>query len=169
MKKIKSTLILGLLALFVIVGGVHATEQKIDVYEGEKLVKSVVFAIGLDEYYINNQLPGIKMDAAPFIEQDRTFIPVRYLGYALGLTEKDIAWDQENQKATLKGKTVLEMTINQKEIVTNGKAENIDVAPILKTEPAPRTYLPARYVAEGLGFQVDWDPDTRTVICWPQG
>ncbi|NLK53124.1 MAG: hypothetical protein GX295_11895 [Syntrophomonadaceae bacterium] len=24
-------------------------------------------------------------------------------------------------------------------------------------------------MAEGLGFQVDWDPDTRTVICWPQG
>jgi len=29
--------------------------------------------------------------------------------------------------------------------------------------------LPARFVAEGLGYEVDWDGATQTVICWPKG
>lgn len=146
-----------------------ARAEQVDVYENNKLVKSVVFAIEMDEYFINNQKPGIKMDAKAFIENDRTYVPVRYLGYALGLAEKDINWDSGMQKATLKGMSVLEMTIGKKEIVTDGVAMSIDVAPLLKSEPAWRTYLPARYVAEGLGYEVAWDAATQTVICWPKG
>ena len=143
--------------------------DQVEVYEGEKLVKSVVFAIGVDEYWVDNKTPGIKMDAAPFIEKDRTFVPVRYLAYALGLTENDVAWDQEAKKVTLKGKSTLEMWIGKPEIVSDGVPRAIDVSPVIKSEPAWRTYLPARFVAEGLGYEVDWDAETRTVICWPKG
>lgn len=146
-----------------------AVEQsKVDVYEDQKLVKSVVFAIGMDQYFINGQTPGIKMDAVTFLENGRTFVPVRYLGRALGLTDQDITWDNDKNKATLKGKATLEMTIDKPEIITNGQAKAIDVAPVLKSEPAWRTYLPARFVAEGLGYQVDWDESTQTVICYPK-
>jgi len=58
------------------------------------------------------------------------------------------------------------MVIGKKQIVTNGRAKAIDVAPVLRSS---RTFLPARYVAEGLGFNVDWDPVNRIVICWPEG
>ncbi|MCR4441867.1 MAG: copper amine oxidase N-terminal domain-containing protein [Peptococcaceae bacterium] len=143
--------------------------DQVEVYEREKLVKSVVFAIGVDEYWVDNKTPGIKMDAAPFIEKDRTFVPVRYLAYALGLTENDVAWDQEAKKVTLKGKATLEMWVGKPEIVSDGAPRTIDVAPVIKSEPSWRTYLPARFVAEGLGYEVDWDADTRTVICWPKG
>lgn len=149
----------------------RATDQsRVNVYEDQKKVKSVVFAIGMDEYFVNGQTPGVKMDAVTFIENDRTYVPVRYLAYALGLTQSDVAWDNDKQKATLKkGNIVLEMTIGKKEIVTNGQTKTIDVVPLLKSEPAWRTYLPARFVAEGLGYQVDWDEATRTVICYPKG
>ncbi len=164
MKKIK-LLVLTLMLIFSFT--LSASADQVNAYENDKHVKSVVFAIDMDEYFINGEKPGIKMDAKAFIENDRTYVPVRYLGYALGLTEKDIDWDGAKQKATLKGKSVLEMTIGKKEIVTNGVAKGIDVAPLLKSEPSWRTYLPARFVAEGLGYKVDWEPKTQTVICWP--
>ncbi|OPX85712.1 MAG: hypothetical protein A4E53_03391 [Pelotomaculum sp. PtaB.Bin104] len=142
--------------------------DQVNVYENQKLVKSVVFKIGVPYYVVNGQTPGVKMDVAPFIENDRTFVPVRFLGNALGVDNSNIAWDNSTQTATLKGaKAVLSMAIGKAEVVSNGQARAIDVAPML-VDPG-RTMLPARFVAEGLGYQVDWDEATQTVICWPAG
>jgi len=64
-------------------------------------------------------------------------------------------------------KAVLSMTIDRPEVTSNGQVRAIDVAPML-VDPG-RTMLQARFVAEGLGYQVDWDEATQTVICWPAG
>ena len=43
------------------------TEQ-VDVYDQQQnLVKSVVFVIDKDEYFVNGQTPGIKMDGSVFV------------------------------------------------------------------------------------------------------
>jgi len=144
-----------------------ARAEQVDVYNNNQLVKSVVFKIGVPYYVVNSQTPGVKMDVAPFIQNDRTFVPVRYLGNALGLTNDNITWDNSTQTATLKGKATLQLTIGQAQVVSNGQVKAIDVAPML-IDPG-RTMLPARFVAEGLGYQVDWDEATQTVVCWPVG
>ncbi|NPV74309.1 MAG: copper amine oxidase N-terminal domain-containing protein [Pelotomaculum sp.] len=145
-----------------------AMADQVNVYENRKLVKSVVFKIGVPYYVVNGQMPGVKMDVAPFIHNDRTFVPVRFLGNALGVDDSNISWDNDTQTATLKdAKAVLSMTIGKPEVVSNGAAKVIDVAPML-VDPG-RTMLPARFVAEGLGYEVDWDEATQTVICWPAG
>ncbi len=147
----------------------HA-ETRVDVYDRQKqLVKSVVFVVGLNEYYVNNQIPGVKMDAKPLIKDGRTFVPVRYLGNALGVADENITWDGGRSKVGLRlGPNSVEMVIGVPRITSNGLDREIDVAPIL-SESEGRTYLPARYIAEGLGFEVDWDEATRTVLCWPRG
>ncbi|MFZ5645609.1 MAG: copper amine oxidase N-terminal domain-containing protein [Bacillota bacterium] len=147
----------------------HA-ETRVDVLNQKKqLVKSVVFVIGLNQYYVNNQTPGIKMDARPFIKEGRTFVPVRYLGNALGVTDENIAWDGGLQKVSLTlGANSVEMVVGVPKITANGLAREIDVSPVLNDSEG-RTYLPARYIAEGLGFEVDWDEATQTVLCWPRG
>ena len=61
------------------------------------------------------------------------------------------------------------MTIGIPAVTVNNITEAIDVSPILLSDPAWRTYLPARYVAEGLGYEVGWDADNQLVICWPKG
>ncbi|MFZ5643882.1 MAG: copper amine oxidase N-terminal domain-containing protein [Bacillota bacterium] len=140
---------------------------EVDIYDREtKLIKSVVFKIGVPYYVVNGQTPGIKMDVAPFIKNDRTFVPVRFLGNALGLDDSRINWDNSAQAAALKGNATLQMTIGQASITSNGVTKKIDVAPVLQSG---RTFLPARYVAEGLGFEVGWDDSTQTVVCWPKG
>lgn len=147
----------------------HA-ETRVDVYDRKKqLVKSLVFVVGLNEYYVNNQIPGVKMDAKPFIKDGRTFVPVRYLGNALGVTDENVTWDGGRNKAGLRlGPNSVEMVIVVPRITSNGQDREIDVAPIL-SESEWRTYLPTRYVAEALGFEVEWDEATRTVLCWPRG
>ncbi len=102
------------------------------------------------------------MDAAPYIKAGRTYVPVRYLGLALGVAESDIVWDATSQKVTItKGDKKVEMTIGSSTITVNGEAKTMEVAPEITSG---RTMLPARYVAEGLGYVVGWDPATRTVL-----
>lgn len=49
-----------------------------------------VFVVGQESYTVDGQPK--EMDAAPFIENGRTFVPVRYLAYALGVAEENIVW-----------------------------------------------------------------------------
>ncbi len=121
---------------------------------------SAQFVISSNIYNVN----GVSkvMDAAPYIKGDRTYVPVRYLAYALGVAEADVVWDEATQKVTLtKGDDVVEMTIGSTTITVNGEAQTMDVAPEISNG---RTMLPARYVAEGFGYVVGWDAGTRTVL-----
>lgn len=102
------------------------------------------------------------MDAAPYIKDSRTYVPVKYLGLALGVAESDIVWDEATQKVTLTlGDNKVELTIGSTSYTVNGEAKTMDVAPEISNG---RTMLPAKYVAEGLGYAVGWDASTRTVI-----
>ncbi|MGE5454395.1 MAG: copper amine oxidase N-terminal domain-containing protein, partial [Methylocystaceae bacterium] len=96
------------------------------------------------------------------IKAGRTYMPIRFLGYAMGLTDDDIVWDEATQKVTMtKGEKVVELTVGSTTITVNGEAKTMDVAPEIT---GGRTMLPARYVAEGLGYVVGWDAGTQTVL-----
>ncbi|MFZ5642544.1 MAG: copper amine oxidase N-terminal domain-containing protein [Bacillota bacterium] len=56
----------------------------------------VVFWVGKTTYLINGNIRTL--DAAPYVENDRTFVPVRYLAEALDM---DAAWDEKSQTVTL--------------------------------------------------------------------
>jgi hypothetical protein len=163
---VKKFRFVALAILLVLIMAIPAVADQVNVYKDNQLIKSVVFKIGTPYYVVNGQTPGVKMDVAPFIQSDRTFVPVRFLGNALGLDDSKITWDNGTQTATLKGDAILQMTIGKASVTSNGVAKQIDVAPVLKSD---RTFLPARYVAEGLGYEVGWDDATQTVVCWPAG
>jgi hypothetical protein len=164
--------VLASIALLGLALGLRALAQQtqVDVYEGGQ-VKSVVFVVGLKEYFVNGQTPGVKMDAAPFIEEKsgRTFVPIRYLAYGLGVAKKDVGWDGKARKVTLKkGDITAMLTVDRSVMLVNGAPRQMDVSPILKAQEG-RTYLPARWVAEALGYEVEWSPDDKLVVCWPKG
>jgi len=118
------------------------------------------FRISSNIYEVN----GVSkvMDAAPYIKAGRTYVPVKYLGLALGVAESDIVWDEATQKVTLTlGDKKVELTIGSTTITVNGEAKTMDVAPEINNG---RTMLPAKYVAEGLGYTVGWDAATQTVL-----
>lgn len=108
----------------------------------------------------------ITTDALPFIEKSRTYVPVRYLANALGVADKNVTWDAKARKVTLAepGMPKVEMTIGQNKVLSNGKATATDVAPMIK--PPGRTMLPAKWVAEALGYTVEWDEKRQVVLAY---
>lgn len=109
---------------------------------------SAVFHIGSTVYNVHGAVKV--MDAAPYVKQGRTYVPVRYLSLAMGVDEKDILF--ENGVVSLKkGDALIKLTIGNKSLDINGNTTVMDVAPeVVKG----RTMLPARFVAEGLGARV---------------
>ena len=99
------------------------------------------------------------MDTAPFIMEDRTLLPIRYVAEELGAR---VEWDNDERKVTitLEG-TRIELWIERNYAMVDGLYRAIDeynpnVKPIIVLPG--RTMLPLRFIAENLGCQVEWDP-----------
>ncbi|WP_134704078.1 copper amine oxidase N-terminal domain-containing protein [Ammoniphilus sp. YIM 78166] len=56
--------------------------------------------------------------------------------------------------------TGLVLTIDQTRATINGKASTLDAAPYIKSG---RTFVPIRFISEGLGAKVTWDDKSKTV------
>lgn len=117
---------------------------------------TVLFVIGQQSYSVNGTV--YNTDTAPYIDNGRTLVPVRYLGDAIGATT---AWDETTKTVTLtKGDTVVMLVIGESSITVNGAASTLNVAPVINNG---RSFLPARSVAEAFGYTVGWDQATQTV------
>ncbi|MGE5423651.1 MAG: stalk domain-containing protein [Ignavibacteriales bacterium] len=123
------------------------------------IVGTVVFTIGKTSYKVGTQARAI--DAAPYIKNGRTYVPVRYLGDAVGA---QVSWDNTTKTATLtkNGKSIA-LVIGKYTALANGKYINMEVAPEIVNG---RTMLPARYVAEALGNTIDWDETSKQITIY---
>lgn len=121
---------------------------------------TVVFTIGSTTYTVNGT--PHTMDAAPFINPStsRTYVPVRFLAEALGAS---VNWDPGTQMVTLVDSGITEqMTIGSLTLNVNGQPQGMDTAP--QIVPPGRTELPARFVAQAFGYQVQWNAAQQQVI-----
>ncbi|WP_375102362.1 copper amine oxidase N-terminal domain-containing protein [Paenibacillus sp. RS8] len=104
-------------------------------------------------------------DAQPFIDaQQRVQLPVRFISEALGA---EVLWDSKAKKATisLEGKT-MGVYIGKKSYELNGTTKQMDTAALFKQS---RTFVPLRFVYEGLGVNVKWDDAVKTVYITTPG
>lgn len=109
---------------------------------------TVVMTLGSTNMIVNNNVVDMK-DAAPFAQNNRTYVPFRALGEALGAT---VDYDQTAKTVTYKlGSSEIVMTLDSKDYTVNGVKKTMDVAPFAKDN---RTYVPVRFVGEALGFDV---------------
>ncbi len=100
-------------------------------------------------------------DAKPFINgDDRTMVPLRAVGEALGLT---VEWLGSRREASFSdGTKTLYFHIDSKVARTgDGRSIVMDTAAVIVND---RTYAPVRYLAEYFGYTVEWDGASRTVI-----
>jgi len=127
--------------------------------ESDSEVIKSIFAIDNTSYIFGDVTQT--MDVAPYAKDNRTYIPVRYLAYSLGVSPEGIAWNQESQTVTVtsNGTTVV-MTIGSTTMTVNGTPITMDVAP---EAVDGRTMLPARYLAEALGATVTWNTTTNSI------
>lgn len=119
---------------------------------------SASFTVGSTSYMLNDVQQT--MDVAPYIKGDRTFMPVRYVAYSLGIGDSGILWDETSRTVTLmKGDKVVQLKIGSPNMLINGASVTMDVAPEITSD---RTMLPLRFIAQAFGADVGWDAATQT-------
>lgn len=124
-----------------------------------------VFTIGSTQYTVDGQT--VQMDAAPYIEDNRTFLPVRFVANALGISDSNIYYNPTNDNLTLfNGTEYITLVVGSTSMVTAiyGKygdtTVSMDVAPIIRDG---RVYIPISWLAQALGSNVSWDAASQTI------
>ena len=118
-----------------------------------------VFKIAQSSYTVNGR--DVPMDAAPYIKNGRTMIPLRFAANAVGVTDGNIIWDGGTQTVTLiKGNRVVRMQIGNTEMQINGVTFTNDVSPEISSD---RTMLPIRALSTVLGASIEWNEADQTV------
>lgn len=121
--------------------------------------RTIVFRVGSNEYTVDGAVRS--MEVSPFISDGRTYVPQGYLGYAMGMDEKDIVWDSARQSVTFQKDGVnVVMTLGSVSYYVNGTSKTMDVPPVIKNN---RLFCPVFYVADAFGYHVGYDAITRSI------
>lgn len=99
----------------------------------------------------------LKLDNPPVLQYGRVLVPIRPIAEAMGA---QVSWNPADQSVGLAlGRTSVSLTIGSTTAYVNGQPKQLDVpAQIIDGS----TLVPLRFVSEGLGAEVSWDPATRT-------
>ena len=108
--------------------------------------------VGSNKAFVNDvekQIDEQNNDVAVFVENDRSYVPVRFISENYG---GDVEWIPETQTVniTFEDRTI-SLTIGKPEIMINGEVTKLDVAPIVRND---RTFLPLRACTEAIGKEV---------------
>lgn len=101
---------------------------------------------------------SVKMDIAPMIVNNRTVVPISFIANALHAI---VDWDGALQTAYIAyDDTLVEIIIHAPELYVNGEVVAIDTSAEIING---RTMVPLRAVADGLGLEVYYDNETRSI------
>lgn len=135
-----------------------------------KKFKSILFSLVLIVFVTSTVFAGrspiiqyngkiIKSDVSPYIQNERTMVPIRFISETLGY---EVKWDKDKREVEVLGKdTEIKLTIDSKNAKVNEKDVKLDAPASIKKE---RTFVPLRFVAENLKAEVKWDKDNFKVI-----
>lgn len=103
----------------------------------------------------------VGFDVAPFIENGTTFVPVRFVVEAMGLTP---VWNGEDRTVSIFSSAAsIVIYVDTKNVSLNGSTMELLAASRIVSG---RTMVPLRFVSESLGKRVVWDGDTKTVYIY---
>lgn len=124
--------------------------------EAGKVLKKITLTIGSDKYFMCKTICGEEgtLHVAPLIQDNRTFIPLRDVGEALGATVDYVA-ATDDALATItivKGDKTIVMNPGEVAYTVNGEEKTLDAAPFINED---FTMVPLRFVAEAFGYEVE--------------
>ncbi len=129
------------------------------------LPSMVEFTVGSDQYISDGIAHSVS--TVPFIENGRTYLGSRDMGYAIGMGDSDIVWNSGGGTASFNydGHTAV-FTLGSKSYMVDGDSRQMDVTPI---DLNGRIFVPASFFAQAFGYQVSWDQATQVVSLTLQG
>ena len=102
---------------------------------------------------------AVSNDVPPLIVNNRTYTPVRFVAEALGA---EVEWNEASRTVTIKKDDVsIVLTVDSAIAYVNGEKVQMDASAFIADG---RIFTPARFVAENLGADVQWDDITKTVV-----
>ncbi len=98
------------------------------------------------------EIDSTNENVVPFINDGRTFVPVKFISEGFGATAY---WNASTQTVTINsGDTVITLSIGSNILYKNGEQIQMDVSPIIEEG---RTFLPVKYIADVLGMNSFYD------------
>ncbi len=95
--------------------------------------------------------------AQPIIEDDRTFIPIRFLFERAGAL---VDWIDEEKAAVISySDNTVKITVGADTAQVNGENVPLDAPARIIND---KTLVPLRFISESIGFDVEWDGDNMT-------
>ncbi len=162
---------------FVTIDGLYGITMPNDAIDGDFwYYNNNVYAIGINRIYkipveqfsenimiiLNDNI--LQFSQPPVIENDRTLVPMRFLFEQMGA---EVIWDEATQTATAiapankdESRSVT-FAIDDVSAIVNGSTAIMDVPARLINN---QTFVPLRFLSENLGYTVEWDETTNTVI-----
>ncbi len=124
------------------------------------LSNGIAFTTGSPVFFINgeeNRIDAVNPDVVPYIEEDRTMIPLRALGEAIGF---DVGWS-EGKITLTKDEITLGLTSGSDICYINGDPFTLTNKVTIKQN---RSFVPLRNITELFGKKVLWKDNGVIVI-----
>lgn len=127
----------------------------------ETATEDIILWIGKKNYQAGGKTS--EMDVAPILKPGKTFVPLRFIGQALGFL---VEWDVKTKKVTLNdGFTRMNFTIGQNVYFINNEPKFLSLyeEPFIEEN---RTFVPLRIIGESFGREVRWFEETQKIIIY---
>ena len=118
------------------------------------MIPGLAFAAEPITLYING-IDARDYKEPPIVREDRLFLPIGSVTEAMGVKAD---WDSESKTVTVGD---VEMVVGEKDYVARGEKMTMDVAPFIEKNC---TYVPLRFLAEGMKLPVTWDGKHRAAV-----
>ena len=114
--------------------------------------KTIEITVGEPDVYVSEQTVEHKtVDSAPYIENGRTMVPIRFISENF---DAAVDWNEAQQKVTVtSGESVVELFVGNKISYINGEQKELEAAPVIANG---RTMVPLRFVSEAFGKFVEY-------------
>ncbi|MCK5849057.1 MAG: copper amine oxidase N-terminal domain-containing protein, partial [Caldisericia bacterium] len=126
------------------------------------VVNIVKLRIGDQKASVNEE--EVTLDVAPYIKNDRTMVPIRFIAEALGA---EVGWENATKSITItKDDITISIKIGSVEALI--KEEGVIGREKIILEAAPeivsgRTFVPLRFVSEAIGASIDWNSELKEI------
>lgn len=132
----------------------------------ERIQDTVILQIDNYAAAVNGALVWIDSEnkaVMPYIKEDRTMVPLRFIAEALGA---EVVWNEATQEIQIsKENQIIKLYIGKDAYYINEQVCSLDAAPEIVES---RTFVPLRAVSEAFLKHVTWIEGTKTVIIAPQ-
>ncbi|MCM3128584.1 MULTISPECIES: leucine-rich repeat domain-containing protein [unclassified Paenibacillus] len=102
---------------------------------------------------------GFPLESAPYISDNRTYVPLRFAAEQLGA---DVEWNQDLSEVTIQnGETTIRWREGSRQVDVDGRIERYDV-PLMKQHGS--LFVPVRFISDQLNADTAFINKTKTTL-----